>query len=53
MSRGFYHVVLCAFAARENEGTLIVMVRACTQYIGDLGKIEATAHVESVAYSRK
>ena len=27
MSRGFYRVVLCAFAARENWGTLIVMVK--------------------------
>jgi hypothetical protein len=38
MSRGFSRVVLCAFAARENERTLNVMVRAFTRYIGDLGK---------------
>jgi hypothetical protein len=38
MSRGFYRVVLCAFATREKEGTLNVMVRAFTRYIGDLGK---------------
>jgi hypothetical protein len=38
MSRGFYRMDLCAFAARENEGTLNVMVRAFTRYIDDLGK---------------
>jgi hypothetical protein len=38
MSRGFYRVVLCAFAARGNGGTLIVMGGAFTRYIGDLGK---------------
>jgi len=38
MSRGFYRVVLCAFATRENDGTLNVMVKAFTRYIGDLGK---------------
>jgi len=26
MSRGFYRVVFCGFAARENEDTLIVTV---------------------------
>ena len=38
MSRGFYHLVFCAFAACENEGTLNVIGRACTRYIGDLSK---------------
>ena len=38
MSRDFYRVVFCAFAIRENEGTLNVMGRACTRYIGDLSK---------------
>jgi hypothetical protein len=27
MSRSFYRLVLCAFAARENGGTLNVMVK--------------------------
>ncbi len=38
MSRGFYRMDLCAFAAHENEGTLIVMVKSITCYIDDLGK---------------
>ena len=38
MSRGFYRVVFCAFLIGKNGGTLNVMVRACTRYIGDLGK---------------
>jgi hypothetical protein len=33
MSRGFYRMDLCAFAARENEGTLNVMVRAFTRWL--------------------
>src|SRR5262249_13053960 len=37
MSRGLCRVDLCDFAARENWGTLIVMVRTFTRYIGDLG----------------
>jgi hypothetical protein len=37
MARGFYRVVLCAFAIRENGETLIVMVRARTRFIDDLG----------------
>jgi hypothetical protein len=33
MSRGFYRVVLCGFAARENGGTLIVAVKSiCPVY---------------------
>ncbi len=31
-------VVLCAFEVSENGRTLIVMMRVCTRYIGDLGK---------------
>jgi hypothetical protein len=43
MSQGFYRMDLCAFAARGNGGTLIVMVMAFTRYIGDLGKSRQAA----------
>jgi len=39
MSRDFYRVVVGAFEAHENEGTLNITVRAFTQYTSDLGKL--------------
>ena len=51
MSRGFYHVVFCAFARRESEGTLIVMLKAgFTRFASDQGKFRECSPVNPLHF---